>query len=308
MRLRGQRVPGRNIRIIMDKRTILVQLDSDPQPSVFDRVVAIDAGADEVFSYGSVLPEQVRDLVHGAIFTRGAKDLKRTAFFIGGSDVALGERLLEEVRRHLLPQFGLRVSVLLDANGANTTAAAAVRAAARHLDLNGVPALVLGGTGPVGQRVARLLARQGAKVRVSSRQRSRAEAVCGTLRSKVQGANVEPAGTGTPGDLQAALTGRILVVAAGAAGAVLLPRAARAACPELRVAIDLNAVPPLGIEGVEVSDKGTNRDGVIGYGAIGVGDTKMKIHRAAVARLFESNDQVLDAEEVYALGEALEKK
>ena len=83
-----------------------------------------------------------------------------------------------------------------------------------------------------------------------------------------------------------------------------MPRSARAACPELRVAIDLNAVPPAGIEGVEVGDKGTERDGVLGYGAIGVGDTKMKVHKAAVARLFASNDQVLDAEEVYAIAEA----
>src|SRR5437763_8499602 len=140
----------------MDKRTILIQLDTDTHPSVFDRVVAIDAGADEVFAYGGVRPEQVRDLVHGAIFTRGPKDLKRTAIFIGGSDVTAGERLLAEVRKHMLPQFGLRVSVLLDANGANTTAAAAVRAAERHLDLKATPALVLGGTGPVGQRVALL--------------------------------------------------------------------------------------------------------------------------------------------------------
>src|SRR5205823_10025492 len=97
--------------------------------------------------------------------------------FIGGSDVEAGERLLEEARRHMLPQFGLRVSVLLDANGANTTAAAAVRAAARHLELANAASLVLGGTGPVGQRVGRLLARQGAEVRVGSRQRERAESV-----------------------------------------------------------------------------------------------------------------------------------
>src|SRR5271168_4681024 len=108
----------------MEKRTILIQIDSDPHPSVFDRVVALDAGADEVLSYGGVKPEHVRDLVHGAIFTRGPKHLQRTAIFIGGSDVAAGERLLEEVRRHMLPQFGLRVSVLFDANGANTTAVA----------------------------------------------------------------------------------------------------------------------------------------------------------------------------------------
>src|SRR4051794_34171065 len=137
----------------MDKRKILIQLDGDAHPSVFDRVVAIDAGADELFSYGGVKVEQVRDLIHGAIFTRGPKDLKNTAVFVGGSDVALGERLMQEALKHMLPKFGLRVSILLDANGANTTAAAAVRAAARHLELRGAAALVLAATGPVGQRV-----------------------------------------------------------------------------------------------------------------------------------------------------------
>jgi methylenetetrahydrofolate/methylenetetrahydromethanopterin dehydrogenase (NADP+) len=289
----------------MDKRKILIQLDSDPHPSVFDRVVAIDAGADEVFSYGGVRPEHVRDLVHGAIFTRGPKDLKHTALFIGGSDVAAGEKLLAEARKHMLPQFGLRVSLLLDANGANTTAAAAVRAAARHLDLATTPALVLGGTGPVGQRVALLLANHGAEVRVGSRQRTRAANVCAAIRSKTPQARVEAVATGTAEELAAALSGRTLVIAAGAAGAVLLPRSARTSSPGLKVAIDLNAVPPPGIEGVEVSDKGAPRDGVVSYGAVGVGDTKMKIHKAAIARLFASNDQVLDAEEVYALAQGI---
>jgi hypothetical protein len=289
----------------MEKRKILIQLDGDPQPSVFDRVVAIDAGADEVFSYGNVKPEQVRDLVHGAIFTRGPKDLKRTALFVGGSDVAAGERLMQEACRHMIPQFGLRVSVLLDANGANTTAAAAVRVAAQNLDPAGALALVLGGTGPVGQRVALLLARLGAEVRVGSRQLARAAAVCESIRARVPGARLEPAATGTPAELETALAGRKLVIAAGAAGAVLLPRSARAACPELAVAIDLNAVPPLGIEGVEVTDKAVRRDGVVCFGAVGVGDTKMKIHKAAVAQLFERNDLVLDAEQVYDLAQSI---
>ncbi len=289
----------------MHKRTILIQLDCDPQPSVFDRVVAIDAGADEVFSYGGIKPEQVRDLVHGAIFTRGPQDLKRTAIFIGGTDVAAGERLLEEVRRHLLPQFGLRVSVLLDANGANTTAAAAVRAAARHLELRTCLALVLAGTGPVGQRVARLLARAGAAVRVGSRQRDRAARVCAAIQRQVPGAGLQPVAPASADDLQAALAGCTLVVAAGAAGILLLPRAVRTAAPDLKVAIDLNAVPPLGLEGIEVTDKATPRDGLLCYGAIGVGETKMKIHKAAIARLFQSNDQILDAEEVYALAQGL---
>src|SRR5262245_50248535 len=275
-----------------EKRKILIQLDSDPHPSVFDRVVAIDAGVEELFSYGNVKPEDVRNLVHGAIFTRGATDLKRTAIFIGGSDVAAGEKLLAEVRKHMLPDFGLRVSVLLDANGANTTAAAAVRAAARHVVLGTTKALVLGGTGPVGQRVALLLAKEGAEVRVGSRQQSRAAAVCEAIRAKIPGAKVEPNGTASDAELRAALYGRSLVVAAGAAGVVLLPQAARSACLDMRVAVDLNAVPPLGIEGIEVTDKAVARGGITCYGAIGVGGTKMKIHKAAVARLFESNDQV----------------
>lgn len=289
------------LEVIMDKRKILIQLDSDPQPSVFDRVVAVDGGADEIFSYGGVKPEQVQGLVHGAIFTRGPKDLKSTALFIGGSDVAAGEKLLAEALKHMIPQFGLRVSVLLDANGANTTAAAAVRAASRHLTLKDASALVLGGTGPVGQRVARLLAREGAVVRVGSRQQTRAAMVCTELSGQVAGVRLEPVATGNDQELMKAIEGRTLVIAAGAAGAVLLPRSMRLACPTLQVAIDLNAVPPLGIEGVAVHEKAVEHEGVVCYGAVGVGDTKMKIHKAAIAKLFESNQHVLDAEDVYQL-------
>lgn len=289
----------------MDKRKLLIQLDSDPQPSVFDQIVAYDAGADVVLSYGGVMPEMVRDKVHGAIFTRGPKDLQRTAIFIGGSDVAMGEKLLVEVCKHMLPQLGLRVSVLLDANGANTTAAAAVRTAARHLDLRSAKALVLGGTGPVGQRAALLLARQGAQVRLGSRQMAKAAAAVERIRSKIPEAKLEPVAADPTGDLSAALADCTLVLAAGAPGVVLLPQAARQACRTLRVMIDLNAVPPTGIEGVDVADKGVERNGVLAYGAIGIGELKMKIHKAAIARLFERNDQVLDAEEVYALSEGL---
>lgn len=291
----------------MEKRSILIQLDSDPQPSVFDRVVAVDAGVDEVFGYGGVTLDQVRALVHGAIFTRGPKHLKRTAVFIGGSDVAAGERLLQEALRHMIPQFGLRVSVLLDPNGANTTAAAAVRSAIHHLDPAATKAVVLAGTGPVGQRVARLLVRLGAVVRVGSRQAAKAETVCAAIRNRVPNAQVEPASAGTPDEIRRALAGQTLVVSAGAEGVQLLPKSLRTGAA-LKVAIDLNAVPPLGIEGVEVADKAKDRDGTICYGAIGVGDTKMKIHKAAVSRLFDSNDQVLDAEECYALSEKLDEK
>jgi methylenetetrahydrofolate/methylenetetrahydromethanopterin dehydrogenase (NADP+) len=289
--------------LVVTKRKILLQLDSDPHTSVFDRVVAIDAGAEELFSYANVKPEHVQNLVHGAIFTRGPKDLASTAIFVGGSDVAASEKLMQEALKHMLPKFGLRVSIMLDANGANTTAAAAVRVAARHVNLKGAAAVVLGGTGPVGQRVARLLAREGSFVRVGSRQQARAQAVCQEIANKVPSAQLQAVGTATSAELAAALEGQMLVFASGAAGVVLVPKLARAATPSLRVAIDLNAVPPLGIEGVNVTDKGVDQEGVICYGAIGVGDTKMKVHKAAIAALFESNDKVLDAEEIYQLAQ-----
>jgi len=290
-----------------DKSTILLQLDTDPLPSVFDRVVAVDAGAQHVFSYGGVTPQNVMGLVHGCIFTRGPKDLNHTAIFIGGSDVTAGEAVLAEVKKHLIPQYGLSVSVMLDSNGANTTAAAAVRAAGRHLDLSTVHSLVLGATGPVGQRVVRLLAKQGGHVRVGSRQKEKAEGVCAAVRVHVPDAKLEAVGVSSSSDGPAALDGRTLVVAAGAAGTVLLPKKIRDTAKALKVAIDLNGVPPAGIEGIDLFDAGTERDKVMCYGAIGVGNTKMKVHKAAVAKLFTANNLVLDAEEVFQIGQELAK-
>ncbi len=286
-----------------DKRKILIQFDSDPHPSVFDRVAAIDAGAEELFSYGGVKPDDVRNLVYGAIFTRGPKDLKNTAVFIGGSSVATGERMLAEAQASF---FGsLRVSLMLDANGANTTAAAAVLAARKHRTLAGATVLVLGGTGPVGQRVVRILASEGCRVRVGSRDRGRAAAVCDAVSLLVPNAQLEPVAPASSADLAAVLSGVQVVIAAGGAGVCLLRAAAFAAASGLEVAIDLNAVPPLGIEGITSTDAGIDRNGVKCYGAIGVGGTKMKIHKAAVAHLFERNDLVLDVQEIYEIGKAL---
>ena len=163
------------------KPKILIQLDVDPQPSVFDGVVAVDSGVDHLFRHGGVTPAAVRDLVHGALFTRGPAELCSTAIFVGGSDVAAAEAVLDAVKKTFFGPF--KVSVLFDANGANTTAAAAVLAALESMDgsLEGVPAAVLAATGPVGQRAARLLCKLGAKVTVGSRSFDRAAALAKSL-------------------------------------------------------------------------------------------------------------------------------
>ena len=201
----------------------------------------------------------------------------------------------------------MRVSVLLDANGANTTAAAAVLMARRHVDLAGATAVVLAGTGPVGQRAVRLLARAGARVRVASRRFDRAKATCDQIRQAVPAADLVPCATSTADETARAVAGCDIVLAAGAAGIELVSADVWRDHVRAKVAIDLNAVPPVGLAPVKPTDAGVDRDGVLCYGAIGVGGLKMKIHKAAVRQLFEANDRVLDAEEVFAIGCELEQ-
>src|SRR5215216_376468 len=124
---------------------ILLCLDTDTKQSVFAAEVAVEAGADQLLSHGNVRPDAVRDLVYGAMFTRGPADLKNTAIFIGGTDVAAGEQLLPKTRECF---FGpMRVSVMLDSNGANTTAAAAVLSGRKHVPLANEIVTVLAATG-----------------------------------------------------------------------------------------------------------------------------------------------------------------
>jgi hypothetical protein len=238
------------------------------------------------------------------MFTRGVPDLQSTAVFVGGSNVRAAEEILARVVESFLGP--MRVSVLFDANGANTTAAAAVLKAAQHVELASCTATVLGATGPVGQRATQLLARAGAEVRVASRGVERAEGVCQAVRKRYSDAQLVPCGTVTAEDFAQALHGSQIVIAAGAAGAELVSRKVWDELQGLKVAIDLNAVPPLGIAPMEPFDAAQMRDGVVCYGAIGVGGLKMKIHKAAIQALFEANDRVLDAEQVYEIGRQLQ--
>ena len=277
-------------------RKLLLHLDTSPHPSAFDRIVALDAGADEVLSYGAVTEDAVRDLVHGAIFTRGPKDLHNTAIFVGGADMAAGERLLAAARKAF---FGpMRVSVMLDSNGSNTTAVAAVdklRQAAGALE--GRRAVVTASTGPVGMRAAGLLAKAGAEVVVTSRREEGSAAVAAAIRQRF-GVEVRPVAMPDASRAAAVLEGAEVLLNAGGAGVCLVPRDAWAGRAGLRAVADVNAVPPLGIEGIEVTDNGADRNGVTAFGALGVGGLKMKIHKACIARLFERNDLVLDAETI----------
>jgi methylenetetrahydrofolate/methylenetetrahydromethanopterin dehydrogenase (NADP+) len=287
----------------MSPKKILFQFDVDELPSTFDAVVAIDAGVDHLVPRGGVGGITVTSLVHGAMFTRGGDDLRHTAIFIGGSDVDAAEKLYAATLKTF---FGpVRVSVMLDANGCNTTAAAAVVAAGRHVDLSKTHAFVLGGTGPVGRRAAQMLASEGAQVTITSRNGSRSQAACEAVAAKVPDAKLNACEIGSPADSLADLQAAEVIIGCGAAGVELIGQSIISQLAGLKVAIDLNAVPPAGIGGVNVTDKAKSMGPTIAYGAIGVGGLKMKTHRLAIAKLFEANDLTLDAAEIYAIAKSI---
>jgi hypothetical protein len=285
-------------------KKILFQFDTDPHPASFDAVVAYDGGADCVIGYANLKPENVGPLVDGAIFTRPPKDKKNTAIFIGGRDLWAGQALLEAVKGRFFADF--RVSVMLDSNGSNTTAAAGVARIAAGIGISGKRAVVLAGTGPVGQRAAVLLAREGAEVVLTSRQLERAKQVCEVLRERF-GVEVTPLEAADCEARGRAIAEAQIVFAAGAAGVRLLEERHWRDHPQLEVLVDANATPPLGIAGVEMADRGTVRHGKICWGAIGFGVLKLALHRACIAKLFERNDRVFDVEEIYAVARELTK-
>lgn len=289
---------------LMTPRKILLQLDTDSFASTFDSVVATDAGVDVLLRQGGVNVENVTTLVHGLMFTRGGDKLKSSAIFVGGSNVHDAENVLGQVCKTF---FGpVRVSVMFDANGCNTTAVAAVLSALRHVpELRGKTATVLGGTGPVGLRVSRLLAAAGCQVRVGSRDIARAQKAIHAVAAAAHREQLVPVRTTTASEVAEALSNAQLVFACGAAGVTLVDAETLRSAKDLQVAVDLNAVPPSGIESISPMETGSQVDGLVRYGAIGVGGLKMKIHKAAIQSLFESNDHLLDVDEIFAIGQRL---
>jgi len=287
-------------------RKLLLQLDSSRLPSVFDQVVAYDAGADDIMSYGGVTEGDVRDLIHGCIFTRGPKDMHNTAVWIGGSNMSAGEQLLAMAQDALFAPFS--VSIMLDSNGSNTTAVAAVVKIEETLgDLHGRNVLILAGTGPVGQRAAGLLAKDGARVTITSRKPEQGEKARQFVSARFN-VHVEAVTFNDPAKLPELLQGVEVLLNSGPAGVQMVPKAAWRNVKTLKVAVDLNAVPPLGIEGIDVNDAGVERNGVTVFGAFGIGNFKTKLHKACVARLFTRNDLVLDAEAIADIARELVAK
>ena len=283
-------------------KKLLYQFDTDPTASVFDSVVAYDGGADQVTGIGNVNPQNVLAMVDGCIYTRAPKDKQFTAIFVGGSSLTEGQAVFDAIKKRFFSNF--RVSVMFDSNGSNTTAAAAVANIVNTCDVSGKKAVILGGTGPVGQRAAALLSLEKADVFITSRNIEKAEQISAEINERFD-TNIKALPGGSNDERVTSILGASVVMATGASGVVLLNKKDWIENQSIEVVCDANAMPPLGIEGVELNDKAKEIGGKKAFGAIGFGGLKISVHRECVSRLFHSNDGIFDAEEIYRIAKEM---
>ncbi len=282
----------------MEKPFILHMLTTAKNLSPFDVNMALDAGWVSAVPYLNVEPDEVKGLVQDAIFSRSKTGLKRTGLFIGGRDTQQAMDMLKIARESMVPPF--EVSVFADPSGAFTTAAGMVAAAERELQkhfdtgLAGQNILCLGGTGPVGQAAAVICAKAGAKVRIIGRQLEKAQRIA-DLCNREFGQNEINILAGADADKDRFLQDIDVVFATGAAGIQLLSSEQVANAPRLKVAADVNAVPPAGIAGIDAFHDGTpiagSNSGAVGIGALAIGNIKYQTQNRLLILMRESEER-----------------
>ncbi|MFX0107339.1 MAG: NAD(P)-dependent methylenetetrahydromethanopterin dehydrogenase, partial [Candidatus Hodarchaeota archaeon] len=278
-------------------QNILFFLEADEYASPFDICVAYDAGFDVVVPYPGVSADNVTTLVQDAIFSRGVKGVKRTSFFLGGRDVPLARKMAKDVKKAMVKPF--TTSVVVDPHGAFTTSAALVAKAEASLPAMGLTslskakALVLAGTGPVGESVAALCGAAGAKTTLTSRNAKRAREVADRLSTdefKIRGIQAA-----TPEEIQAALEKATIVFVTGAPGIQLVTEEHLENVTVNQILLDANAVPPPGIAGLKPNDDLRElAPGKLGIGPLAVGDLKLKVQRELLKVARETGRGIYD--------------
>jgi methylene-tetrahydromethanopterin dehydrogenase len=274
----------------MSKRSIVHMLDPMVHNSPFDINMAVDAGYEVVIPYSNVKLEEVAGLTQDAIFSRGPSGVKKTGMFIGGRDIGLAMDMLDAAKKAMVPPF--EISVFADPSGAFTTAAALVACVERDLKknfdlpLSGMRAVVFGGTGPVGLATAVIVAQQGADTTIVDHF-SIDTALDFAKEAKTRyGVSLRATAAASDADKARLLSNADLVFCTAKAGVQVLNSSVLEDAKQLKVAGDVNAVSPLGIEGLGIMDSGeplihaVNSKGAVGIGALAVGNVKYKLQHA----------------------------
>jgi methylene-tetrahydromethanopterin dehydrogenase len=283
----------------MEKPFILHMLTTAKNLSPFDVNMAMDAGWVSAIPYTNIEASEVQGLVQDAIFSRSAKNLKRTSIFIGGRDTKQAMDMMKIAKRSMVPPF--EVSVFADPSGAFTTAAGMVAAVERelekhfHTNFEGKNVLALGGTGPVGQAAAVIAAKAGANVRIIGRQLEKAQHTADLCNNEFGDGNTNIT-AGADADKAEYIKTADVVFATGAAGIELLSAELIASAPQLKVAADVNAVPPAGIAGIDAMSNGSpiagSISGAVGIGALAIGNVKYQAQNLLLKRMIHSEKPV----------------
>jgi methylene-tetrahydromethanopterin dehydrogenase len=262
---------------------ILFFLDTDKHASAFDICLAYDAGFDKVVPYENVGAEEAKTIVQDTIFSRGPKGVKHSCFLIGGSDLTKAENVLQVILESMTPPF--ETSVIIDPRGAYTTAAAVVAKVEHNAEKVGIPSLqdekvvILAGTGPVGRVTAKLFAKLGSKVSITSRGQAKAEAIakevseeCGFQIEGIQASNQE--------EVYEGIKDCPVIITTGKAGVELISKETLQKLEGPRLVADINAVPPPGVAGLKPKyDLRKLVADTYGIGALAVGDLKYRLEQ-----------------------------
>ncbi len=280
----------------MEKPYILHMITTEKNLSPFDANMAIDAGWGSVVPYTNVETGEVQGLVQDAIFSRGPKGVKRTALFIGGRDTEQAMAMLSIAQESMVPPF--EISAFADPSGAFTTAAGMVACVEKELidnhksGLQGSNILVLGGTGPVGQAAAVISAKAGANVTIVGRQQEKSQRIAkmvnelfGDSKTNIHGA--------ADADKPELMKTADVVYATAAAGIQVLNSEQIENASQLKVAADVNAVPPSGIAGLDAMHNGKpiqgSNSGATGVGALAIGNVKYHAQNGLLKRMHKTD-------------------
>ncbi len=281
---------------------LLFYLDTDVKASPFDICMAYDAGYNAVIPYENIIPEDVKSIVMDALLSRGPKAVKHTCFLIGGKNAERAEKVYEVMKDAMFPPF--KASIIVDPAGAYTTAAAMVAKAENAVEASKLGELktktvAILGTGAVGQIAAVLLAKMGCNVMIASLNPKRvdgkehAEGIS-KLLARDHGVQVEGIFAPTPASKIEIIKKADVVMCAGVMGVRIIDKEMLNEVKTMKVLLDINAVPPFGVEGIELKDDMKEMlPGIFTIGALTVGDLKHKLEKEIL------RDALANGKEVY---------
>lgn len=294
----------------MEKRSILHMFDPMPNNSPFDINMAMDAGFDVLMPYNNVKLDNIERLTQDAIFSRGPHGVKRTGIFIGGRDLGLAMDMLDVAKRAMVPPF--EVSVFADPSGGFTTAAALVACVEKELrnqhgkELKDCRALVFGGTGPVGIATGVIASLAGAQTTLVDHLSLDTALDVAKAYNRRFGCTLDGKFADTDQRKAELISDIDIIFCTSKAGVQVIKASVLESAKQLKVASDVNAVPPLGIEGIKRNDRGVplvhgiNSPGAVGIGALAIGNVKYQLQHEILKLMLDAEKPMyLDFREAF---------